>query len=90
LRIWNISDELHDFSYPPNIEKVNEWAAQVLLDHLNLYPPIGKYLASSDVSRAFRAIDKQWDSNVRSRIIGIPDRYYFYSLEKEYKLGWVD
>jgi hypothetical protein len=23
-------------------------------------------------------------------IIGIPDRYYFYSLEKEYKIGWID
>jgi hypothetical protein len=61
-----------------------------LLDHLNLYLPIGKYLASSDISRAFGAIDKQWDSNVSSRIIRIPDRYYFYSLEKEYKIGWID
>ena len=78
------------FPIPLDIENVDEWAAQVLLDHLNLYLPIGKYLASFDISRAFGAFDKQWDSNVSSRIIGIPDRFYFYSLEKEYKIGWID
>lgn len=79
------------FPIPPNIEKVDEWAAQVLLDYLNLYLPIGKYLASSDITGLFvEAVDKKLDSNVGSKLIGIPDRFYFYSLEKEYKIGWID
>lgn len=87
---YQIQNNSYIISIPPNIEKVDEWAAQILRDHLNFYVPIGKYLASFDISTAFYQISNKLDTDSASKILGVPDRYNVYSLEKDYQINWVD
>jgi hypothetical protein len=74
----------------PNITNIDEWSAEILLNQLNSCIPDGKYLLTQDISNVFNFLASKLNYERMISLLGIPDRVYLYSLEKDYKLNWID
>lgn len=77
------------FPIPSDIQNIDDWAAQILLNHVNFYIPIGKYLIASEVSKELNNFSNALNPEIAREILGIPDRYYLYPLENDYKIDWI-
>jgi hypothetical protein len=77
---------------PSDIPIVDDWAAQCLLDQVNFYIPIGKYLIANDITEGLINFSNKLNLNpeVVMGIVGIPDKYPFYSFKNNYKTNWID
>ena len=75
---------------PSDIPDVDHWAAQTLLNQLNFFIPIGKYLIAKDISQAFINISDKFNPEISREILGIPNEYYSYTLEKNCKISWIN
>jgi hypothetical protein len=73
---------------PPNLQETDEWTAKIMSDQLKHFMPAVWSVIAKDISRAITPYGK--DTNLRDRIIGIPDRYPFYSLDKYSIPIWID
>jgi hypothetical protein len=75
---------------PSDTPNVDDWAARRLLDHLNYYIPIGKFLIANDISKLFEHYSNKLSPETARQIFGIPDRCYYYSLENNCNLSWIN
>jgi len=79
-----------NFKLPPNEQNTDDWAAQILFDHINYKMPFGKALYSKDLTKGFSDFSNILSHDEINVIFGIPDRYYSYSLENAYDIDWID
>jgi hypothetical protein len=73
-----------------DIPDVDYWAAQTLLNQVNIYIPIGKYLSAKDITQAFINFSSKLNPEIARKILGIPDEYYSYTLENNCKINWIN
>jgi hypothetical protein len=77
------------FPIPSDIQNIDDWAAQILLNHVNFYIPIGKYLIASEATKGLNNFSNRLNPEIAREILGVSDRYYLYPLEKNYKIDWI-
>jgi hypothetical protein len=75
---------------PSGIPDVDNWAAQRLLEQLNLYIPIAKYLVATDMTKCLSHFSTISNAEIAQGIVGVPDRYPFYSFKNNSKTNWID
>jgi len=75
---------------PSNIPDSDHWAAQTLLNQVNFFFPIGKYLIAKDITQAFINFSSKLNPEIAREILGIPDEYYLYTLENNCKINWIN
>jgi hypothetical protein len=78
------------FSIPSYIQNVDDWPAQTMLNQVNFSIPIGKYLLAKDIPKGLNDLSNNLDPEIAQEILGVPDKYHFYSLENNDKLNWID
>jgi hypothetical protein len=78
-----------NFQIPSDIQDVDGWGSRVMLDHLKFHTYIGKHLFSKDISQGFNNFNKVLTPDITEGILGIPDRYYVYSLQRGDKIIWL-
>ena len=52
--------------------------------------PGQKYLLAVDLSKSFETIEGLLNTEIAKFLLGIPHRYYFYSLGKDERIDWID
>jgi hypothetical protein len=75
---------------PADVWNLNDAAAGIILERLNYLMPGQKYLLSEDLSKSFEIIEGLFNTEIAKILLGIPDRYYFYSLGKDERIDWID
>jgi len=75
---------------PSDIRHLDDFVAKIMLDRLNCIMPGQKYLLARDVSNSFNSIEKAFNTELAKLLLGIPDRYYFYSLAKDERIPWLN
>jgi hypothetical protein len=69
---------------------IDEWTTEILLNLLNSCMPGRKYLIAHDISNIFDLLTRKLNHEGVNNFLGIPDRFYLYSLENDYKVLWID
>ena len=75
---------------PVDVRNLNDTAAGIILERLNYLMPGQKYLLAVDLSKSFETIEGLLNIEIAKILLGIPDRYYFYSLGKDERIDWID
>lgn len=75
---------------PAHVRNLNDTAAGIILERLNYLMPGQKYLLAVDLSKSFESIEGLLNTESAKLLLGIPDRYYFYSLGKDERIDWID
>lgn len=76
---------------PSDVWHTYDSAAGIILDRLNYLMPGQKYLLASDISKSFDSLEKKLSSPPHVKLLlGIPDRYYYYSVDKDEKIQWLE
>jgi hypothetical protein len=75
---------------PSDIPDVDHWAAQTLLNQVNFFFPIGKYLIAKDITQDFIYFSNKFNPEIARALLGIPDEYYSYTLENICKINWIN
>jgi hypothetical protein len=75
---------------PPDIPDVDDWAAKYLLDQVNFYIPIGKYLIATDMTKCLNDFSNISNAETAREIVGVPHRYPLYSFENNSRTSWID
>jgi hypothetical protein len=75
---------------PSNIPDVDDWAAKNLLEQVNFYIPIGKYLIAIDMTKCLNDFSNISNTEIARGIVGVPHRYPLYSFENKRKTSWID
>ena len=79
------------FSFPSNEQNTDDWAAQILFDHVNYRMPFSKFLISKDLTRGFSNYGKIMSPDmVRELAFGIPDRFSSHTIENNHNINWID
>jgi len=78
------------FNIQPDITNIDEWMTEILLNLLNSCMPGRKYLIAHDISNIFDVLTGKLNHQGANYLLGIPDRFYLYSLEDDYKVIWID
>ncbi len=78
------------FNIQPEIMNIDEWTTEILLNLLNSCMPSWKYLIAYDISNTFDVLIGKLNHEGANNLLGIPDRFYLYSLENDYKVDWID
>jgi hypothetical protein len=75
---------------PSHSRNFDDWAAQCLLDYINYHIPIGKYLIAKEITGGLNAFSGKLSPEIAREIFGIPDKYYYFSLENNSKISWIN
>ena len=75
---------------PADVRTLNDTAAGIILERLNYLMPGQKYLLAEDLSKSFEIIEGLLNTEIAKILLGIPDRYYLYSLGKDERIDWID
>jgi hypothetical protein len=75
---------------PSGVPDVDDWIAQCLLDQINFYIPIGKYLVATDMTKCLNDFSTISNAEIAQGIVGVPDRFPFYSFKNSSKTDWID
>jgi hypothetical protein len=79
-----------NFQIPPIIQNRDAWAARVLANYLKSHTYIGKHLFSKDITKGFNDFNQVLTPEITQAVIGIPDRYCYYTLKIGDRLVWLD
>ncbi len=88
----NESSDKRDYQIipiPPNVQSIDLWAAQVMANHLKSNTYIWNQLISKEVSQGFTNFNKILPPDVTDELLGIPERYYLYSVQNV-RVNWLD
>ena len=69
---------------------IDQWAGVILLDYVNFYSHIGKYLFTKDITLASNNLQKKLGSEFDDKFLGIPERYSLYRTGKNDFTSWID
>jgi hypothetical protein len=75
---------------PPDIPDVDDWAAKYLLDQVNFYIQIGKYLIAIDMTKCLSDFSNSSNAEIARGIVGVPHRYPLYSFENNSRTSWIN
>jgi hypothetical protein len=75
---------------PSDNPNVDDWAARRLMDHLNYYLPMGKYLIAIDIAKLFEHYGMNFSPEGVRQMFGIPDRWCCYSVENNCNISWIN
>lgn len=74
---------------PSEVWHLYDTAAGIILERLNYLMPGQKYLLASDVSKSFDSLERMLNPSLAKFLLGIPDRYYLYSVKSDEKIEWL-
>jgi hypothetical protein len=74
---------------PADIWTQCDAAARFIIDGLNQLMPGPKYMIATDVSKTFDTLEELMDPSLARMLIGIPDRYYLYTVRNFEKIPWL-
>jgi hypothetical protein len=77
------------YKIPSDIPNLDDWAARCLLDQVNSFIPIGKYLIANDVTEDFNNLGYKSIPVIVRQSLGIPGRFHFHSFENNFKVSWI-
>jgi hypothetical protein len=75
---------------PSDVWNLYNFAASIMLEALNSIMPGKKYLLAEDKSSLFNFLESRLSPDVVKILLGIPDRFYYYSLHKNQKIDWLN
>lgn len=75
---------------PSDVWHLYDTTAGMMLDRLNRLMPHPKYLIAEDVSKLFDTLETMMDPSIVKFLIGIPHRYYLYSVKSNEKVQWLE
>ena len=75
---------------PSVLWSLYDTVAGMMLDKLNRLMPRTKYMLAEDVSILFNSLERLKDPVLAKLLIGIPNRYYFYSVKSGVKVQWLE
>lgn len=75
---------------PSDTPNVDDWAARCLLDQVNSFIPIGKYLIASEITEHLNNLGYKSNPDIVREFLGIPDKYPFHSFENNFKVSWIN
>jgi hypothetical protein len=75
---------------PSDVWHFNDYAAGFMLESLNSFMPGQKYLVAKDYSTVFKNYEKLHEPEDVKLLLGIPRRFYLYSLDKDERIDWID
>ena len=78
------------FPIPPDIPNIDYWAGKVLSDYVSLHPYIGKCLFTRDLTKATKTFREELDIESDNTVLGIPDRFSLYRVNKKNYTLWMD
>ena len=82
--------DYHVIQIPLSTENRDLWVARVMADHLKSNTWIGNHLVSKEVTQGFTNYNKAFPPEITDKLLGIPDRYYLYSVEKQNRIDWFE
>jgi hypothetical protein len=62
---------------------------QELRNAVNIYMPGEKYLIATDMANTFTALIDKVDYEAALMLLGIPDRWYLYLLERNFNIPYI-
>ena len=74
---------------PSDVWHLYDTAAGIILDGLNRLMPYPKYLLAKDISKSYLSLEKMVGPFSANLLLGIPDRYYMYSVKSNEKIEWL-
>lgn len=75
---------------PSDVWHLYDTAAGMILGGLNRLTSHPKYLLAEDVSKLFDSLESVLDPLLVKFLIGIPHRYYLYSVKSDEKIQWLE
>lgn len=75
---------------PVDVRNLNDTAAGIILERLNYLMPGQKYLLATDTSKSFDSLERMLNPSLTKFLLGIPDRYYLYSVKSDEKIQWLE
>ena len=75
---------------PADVRSLNDTAAGIILERLNYLMPGQKYLLATDMSKSFDILESMSNPSIAKFLSGIPHRYYYYSVDKDEKIQWLE
>lgn len=73
-----------------DVRSLNDTAAGIILERLNYLMPGQKYLLATDMSKSFDILESMSNPSIAKFLSGIPHRYYYYSVDKDEKIQWLE
>lgn len=74
---------------PSAVWSIYDSAAGFIVNALNHLMAGQKYMIATDVSKAFATLESLMDPLLARTLIGIPDRYYSYTVESYENIPWL-
>jgi hypothetical protein len=75
---------------PSDVWHLYDTAAGIILNGLNRLMPYPKYLLAQDVSKSYLSLERMVGPFSANLLLGIPDRYYMYSVNSNEKIEWLE
>ena len=75
---------------PVDVWNLNDTAAGIIIEKLNYLMPSQKYLLATDTSKSFDSLERMVNPSLVKFLLGIPDRYYLYSVKSDEKIRWLE
>lgn len=74
---------------PSDVQSLYDTVANMMHRKLSRLAPLAKYLVAVDVSMLFDFLERKMDTVLAKECIGIPNRYYLYSVKNGEKIEWL-
>ena len=74
---------------PSDVWNLYNTTAGFILDQLNRIMP-RPYIIAEDISKVFDTLEKMMDPSLVKLLLGVPDRYYLYSVKSNEKIQWLE
>jgi hypothetical protein len=79
-----------NFQIPNNVQNVDNWSVRVFLEYMNSNTRLGPHIISKDITKVFDDFNQALTPEITQQIIGIPDRYYSYTLKMGDMIVWLN
>jgi len=75
---------------PSVIWNLNDSTAGIIQGQLNYLMQGQKYILATDISKSFDSLERILNPSLANFLLGIPDRYYMYSVKSDEKIQWLE